>query len=134
VFLGDCAHAMSPQLGQGANLALVDAVALADALAANESVPRALAAYSAARRRPLAFYQVMTRALTPLFQGDSRVLAFLRDRLFPLSRWLGFVRHRMTRAMVGIDRGLVRRPFPVGEILRQLPEVAHRRSDDAAGA
>jgi 2-polyprenyl-6-methoxyphenol hydroxylase-like FAD-dependent oxidoreductase len=121
VFLGDCAHAMSPQLGQGANLALVDAVALADALAAHEAVPHALAAYSAARRRHLAFYQFATRALTPLFQGDSRVLAWLRDRVFPTSRWLRFVRHRMTRAMVGIDRGILRRPFPVAEILGQLP-------------
>ncbi|MBA3503670.1 MAG: FAD-dependent monooxygenase [Myxococcota bacterium] len=123
VFLGDCAHAMSPQLGQGANLALVDAVALADALAAHEAVPGALAAYSAARRRHLAFYQFMTRALTPLFQGDSRVLGWLRDRTFPISRWLRFVRYRMTRAMVGIDRGIIRRPFPVGEIVRQLPEL-----------
>jgi 2-polyprenyl-6-methoxyphenol hydroxylase-like FAD-dependent oxidoreductase len=123
VFLGDCAHAMSPQLGQGANLALVDAVALADAIAENPSVPGALAAYSAARRRQLAFYQFATRALTPLFQGESRVLAWLRDRVFPTSRWFRFLRYRMTRAMVGIDRGIFRRPFPVGEVLRQLPEA-----------
>ena len=68
----------------------------------------------------------MTRALTPLFQGDSRALGWLRDRVFPISRWLHFVRYRMTRAMVGIDRGILRRPFPVGEILRQLPSAEAR--------
>jgi len=117
VFIGDAAHATSPQLGQGANLALLDAVALADAIAAEPSVPRALAAYSAARRRHLAFYQFATRALTPLFQGDSRVLGWLRDLTFPTSRWLGFVRRRMVRAMVGIDRGLLRGPMPIADVL-----------------
>lgn len=112
VFLGDCAHAMSPQLGQGANLALVDAVALADALAAHD-VADALPAYSRARHRHLAFYQFATRALTPLFQGDSRTLGWLRDRIFPTSRWFHYLRRRMTRAMVGIDRGLLRRPLPI---------------------
>jgi hypothetical protein len=59
--------------------------------------------------------------LTPLFQSDSRILAFFRDLIFPSSRWFRFLRYRMVRTMVGIDRGLLRKPFPINEILRQLP-------------
>ena len=43
VYLGDAAHATSPQLGQGCNLALWDAMVLADALAAEEKRPRSRA-------------------------------------------------------------------------------------------
>ncbi len=118
VFIGDAAHATSPQLGQGANLALVDAVALADVIAAEPSVDRALAAYSTTRRRHLNYYQFATRALTPFFQGDSRALGWLRDLTFPHSRWLGFFRRRMVRAMCGIDRGLVRAPLPIADLPR----------------
>ena len=49
--LGDAAHAMAPNLGQGANSALVDAAALALELAAHPDVDAALDAYDA-RRRP----------------------------------------------------------------------------------
>ncbi len=120
VFVGDAAHATSPQLGQGANLALWDAMALADAVAAHPRVDDALAAYTASRRRHLGYYQFATRALTPFFQGDSRVLGWLRDVTFPMSRWLGFLRRRMVRTMSGIDRGIVRRPIPLAEIKRLL--------------
>ena len=117
VFLGDAAHAMSPQLGQGANLALMDAITLAETIADEPNVERALSAYSIARRRHLGFYQFATRALTPMFQSDSRVLAWLRDRVFPHSRWFGYLRRRMVRTMVGIDLGLVRRPMQLAGIL-----------------
>jgi 2-polyprenyl-6-methoxyphenol hydroxylase-like FAD-dependent oxidoreductase len=49
--LGDAAHAMAPNLGQGANSALVDAVALVEELSAHPDIGIALDAYDA-RRRP----------------------------------------------------------------------------------
>ena len=123
VFIGDAAHATSPQLGQGANLALIDAVALADALAAEPGIERALAAYTRSRHRQLDYYQFATRALTPLFQSDSRALGWFRDRVLPISRWFGPLRRRMTRTMVGVDRGLFRRPLPIADLPR-LPSGA----------
>jgi len=120
VFIGDAAHATSPQLGQGANLALVDAAVLADAVAAEPTIDRALASYSAQRRRHLGYYQFATRALTPLFQSDSHVLGWLRDRAFPVSRWLRPLRRRMVMMMTGIERGIVRRPLPLAELTRLL--------------
>ena len=53
VLLGDAAHAMAPNLGQGANSALGDAVALAEALVTAPSVQTALERYDR-RRRPAA--------------------------------------------------------------------------------
>ncbi|MGW5385895.1 FAD-dependent monooxygenase [Nocardia sp. NPDC003963] len=57
VLLGDAAHAMTPNLGQGANLAIEDAVTLAALLDRISDIPTALAEYDRVRRvriRPLA--------------------------------------------------------------------------------
>jgi 2-polyprenyl-6-methoxyphenol hydroxylase-like FAD-dependent oxidoreductase len=102
VYLGDAAHATSPQLGQGCNLALADAHALAAALAAHERLPAALADYSRRRRRHLAFYQRATRWLTPFFQSDSRLLGALRDVAMPLGARLPWLRRQMVWTMCGL--------------------------------
>ena len=105
VVLGDAGHATSPQLGQGANLALWDALILADTLTSGGD----LAAYSRARRAHLRYYQFAARWLTPLFQSDSRLAGWLRDRLLPLANRIGPTRRMMTETMAGVRRGILRR-------------------------
>ena len=88
VHIGDAWHAASPQLGQGANMALLDAYALSSAIEAHaETTSDALKHYADLRRFHVALYQTMTWMFTPVYQGDSRLLPFIRDWLAsPLSR------------------------------------------------
>lgn len=80
-FVGDSAHSTSPQLGQGANMALLDAAALAHALAQAATVEEGLAAYAVARRGHVRLFQLLSLLFTPFYQSDSRAIAWLRDRL-----------------------------------------------------
>ena len=79
--IGDAAHSTSPQLGQGANMALLDAAALSHALARHNSVDAALEAYVRARRWHVRVFQALSLAFTPFYQSDSVALPFIRDRL-----------------------------------------------------
>ena len=105
--LGDAAHATSPQLGQGCNLALCDAAALADAVAAEPTVERALERYTASRRDHLGFYQLATRWLTPFFQSDLELLGAARDALLGPASAIGFVGREMVRSMAGTKTGIL---------------------------
>ena len=81
--IGDAAHSTSPQLGQGANMALLDARALAHALAIHSDLETALPRYAASRRWHVRSFQALSAAFTPFYQSDSRFLPFIRDRLMP---------------------------------------------------
>lgn len=126
VFIGDSAHATSPQLGQGVNLALLDARALATALADSGDVAAALQSFAASRRHQVRYYQWASRWLTPFFQSGWRPLGWVRDLGFPAVHWLGPLRRKMTRTMAGVERGIVRRSLPMPR--PALPELSRSPS------
>lgn len=87
VHIGDAWHAASPQLGQGANMALLDAWALAMAMRDQPDTSAALARYRKLRSTHIDLYQLMSWLFTPVYQGDGRLMPFLRDHLAaPLTR------------------------------------------------
>lgn len=126
VLIGDAAHAMSPQLGQGVNMALMDALALRDALRAEPKVDAALDRYQRERRAHVGIYQFWSRWLTPLFQSDRDGVARLRDlALLPLGRMPGG-RGMMLRVLSGLQRGWFRRlrlPSPFLDRVAALARV-----------
>jgi 2-polyprenyl-6-methoxyphenol hydroxylase-like FAD-dependent oxidoreductase len=101
VVIGDAAHAMSPQLGQGVNMALLDAAALADALADEEDLAMALDAYRRARRDHLGVYQFLSRWLTPMFQSDRALLGWWRDLAFGPAGKMPGARGQMLKILTG---------------------------------
>lgn len=105
VIIGDAAHGMSPQLGQGANLALLDAMVLNDCIRQAEDIPAAFTEYSRRRRRHLRFYQFASRWLTPMFQSQSRVAAWLRDISFPAMNRIPMTRREAVRTVAGMKTG-----------------------------
>lgn len=88
VHLGDACHAASPQLGQGANMALLDAATLSAALTRQSNTDAALDEYARMRALHVRLYQLISLIFTPFYQSDSHLLAGLRDHLLsPVSRF-----------------------------------------------
>ena len=84
VLLGDAAHALSPNMGQGAGMAMEDAAVLADELAAVQAeettLEAALESYVARRRPRVATVVGLSRAIGADGQRTSRLGCWLRNR------------------------------------------------------
>jgi len=97
--LGDAAHPMTPNMGQGGCQAIEDAVVLAACLGAAPSLESALRQYE--RRRMARAYGVVraSRRLGAIIQGTNPLLCWLRDtgmRLTPPSAMLRKLRDTLT--------------------------------------
>jgi 2-polyprenyl-6-methoxyphenol hydroxylase-like FAD-dependent oxidoreductase len=87
IHIGDSWHSASPQLGQGANMALLDAWALTEGLRLVPDLQDGIALGAALRSAHVALYQHVTALFTPLYQSDHWLPPLVRDRVFaPLSR------------------------------------------------
>ena len=106
VCIGDAAHATSPQLGQGANLALLDALILSQSISSAASIPEALADYAKRRKAHVRFYQTASGWLTPFFQSDSRLFPIIRDYSFGWMCRLPLLKRQMLRTLAGVKTGL----------------------------
>jgi len=123
--IGDAAHATSPQLGQGANMALLDAWALRQALRSESNLGAALAQYGRLRRWHVRLFQWASLGLTGFYQSDSATLALIRDRCFnpltklPVSR----------RIVAGLISGLL--GDPLSKLALKSTDVTSSRNSDA---
>ncbi len=81
VFIGDAAHSMSPLLGQGARMAMLDASMLAQSLDSYAGLSAALRGFDQRARSKVPEFQRISRWLTPLFQSENRMLVAARQIL-----------------------------------------------------
>jgi 2-polyprenyl-6-methoxyphenol hydroxylase-like FAD-dependent oxidoreductase len=101
LFVGDAAHAMSPHLGQGANLALADAASFARHLAATQDFASAVARFEAERQPQVRPYSQLSWLLTPFFQSGSTLLGWGRDLALPLLVRTPPIRRLMAKTLAG---------------------------------
>ncbi|MCW5774301.1 MAG: FAD-dependent monooxygenase [Rhodospirillaceae bacterium] len=96
LLIGDAAHAMTPNLGQGGAMAIEDGLALARALSEQRSVDAALELYIRRRYRRVTLIQNRSRSFGRL--GHFRTAAACGLRNFVIRRVANGFLHRMVQA------------------------------------
>lgn len=107
VFIGDAAHSSTPHLGQGVNLALEDAFALASEFRTSSDYKQIFSAYESKRFGKTKYYSNLTFLLSPFFQSDYSPLAWGRDIALPIMYRMPYVGSEMVRSVSGLKKGWI---------------------------
>lgn len=105
LFIGDAAHGTSPQLGQGANLGLMDAWTLATTLADAPELLTAFLRFERRRNPAVRYYRSASHLLTPFFQSRLAPLGWLRDAVMGPACHVPGLREMMGSTLAGTRRG-----------------------------
>ena len=105
LFIGDAAHGTSPQLGQGANLGLMDAHALGTALADTSDLLSGLLLFERRRDPAVRYYRRASHLLTPFFQSRLAPLGWLRDAFMGPAHHVPGMRRLMGSTLAGTRTG-----------------------------
>jgi len=101
VLLGDSAHAMAPNLGQGGACAMMNALGLAVALEEERDVERALALWER-RERPLTDH---TQRLSTFYSALTTWPDSMRDLVFGAVARIGWLRRQYLRTALHVPTG-----------------------------
>ena len=99
---------MSPHLGQGINLALVDAWRFAAAVRETVTPLAAFRAFRREQRAYVRYYGTVTYFLSPFFQSDWGILGWGRDWVLPPVPWIPWVKRQMLMTVAGLKGGFLR--------------------------
>jgi len=80
VLLGDAVHAMTPNIGQGAGMAMEDAAVLAEELAGTDEIEHALASYVRRRKERVETVMRVSREVGEDGQRSGALACWLRNR------------------------------------------------------
>lgn len=124
--IGDAAHAMSPQLGQGANMALLDAWAFGQAVHAGRhgqtlDWTKIWQQYHLHRQSSTQFYQFLSRLLTPFYQSNHWWAGGLRDLTFAWMYQIPYFRKEMALTVSGLKLSIFHQ-MNYADIAQPYPE------------
>lgn len=108
--IGDAAHTIHPLAGQGVNLGIQDAMALADVIITAHTKKRDFASlatlrrYERARKSDIVIMLTMVDALKNLFASDNKSVKQLRSMGLNMTNQLTWIKNFLTRYAIGRQR------------------------------
>ena len=100
--IGDAAHAMPPNLGQGGGCAMMNALSLATSVAKADRIPDALEAWEA-RERPLTEH---TQTWSRMYSATTRWPQWLRSAAFNATGQIGGLRNQYQKTANHLPPGV----------------------------
>ncbi|MEP0393262.1 MAG: NAD(P)/FAD-dependent oxidoreductase [Erythrobacter sp.] len=131
IAIGDAWHSASPQLGQGANMALLDAWGLAQGMVHGRTFSEKLRLAVSWRHDHIWLYQWVTKLFTPLYQSDTSWHPMIRDKFMaPLAQiWpISQIQAQLMSGLFGFPLATLGLSVPDYEALWEASESSASRT------